>query len=85
MTPTPKKPKVVLNLDSDMENKVNTENRTIPTYAILMKNHTVLLYKWNDLRHTLNEVTAIIALPLGVDPTSVSIKLCDSQALNEVC
>ena len=85
VTPTPKKPKVVVNLDSDLENESCQDNIKIPSDAISINNHTVIVYKWKDLKSMLNKVTAIITLPSGVDPAGVVIRLCDSTTENEVC
>ena len=85
VTPTPKKPKVVMNLDSDLENESSQDNNKIPSNAISINNHTVIVYKWKDLKTMLNKVTAIITLPSGVDPAGVVIRLCDSTTENEVC
>ena len=85
VTPTPKKPKVVMNLDSDLENESSQNNIKIPSNAISINNHTVIVYKWKDLKSMLNKVTAIITLPSGVDPAGVVIRLCDSASDNTVC
>ena len=43
VTPTPKKPKVVMNLDSDLENESSQDNNKIPSNAISINNHTVIV------------------------------------------
>ena len=83
VAPTPKKPKVVMNLDSDLENESTQYNNKIPSNAISINNHTVILYKWKDLKTMLNKVTAIITLPSVVDHVSVVIRLCDSKTENK--
>ena len=85
VTPTPKKPKVVMNLDSDLKNESSQDNNKIPSNAISINNHTVIVHKWKDLKTMLNKVTAIVTLPSGVDPPGLVIRLCDSTTENEVC
>ena len=55
VTPAPKKPKVVMNLDSDLKKERIQDNTKIPSNAISINNHTVIVYKWKDLKTMLTK------------------------------
>ena len=81
-TPASKKLKSSTILDDDLE--LDSMQPTIDSDSIPINNHSAFVFQWRDVRKQIKKVTAVITLPSGVDPSSVTIKLLVTPGKSEL-